>query len=432
MKYLRQLFAALLIICSTVTFAKNVEIDGIAYDIDTQTKVATVIAGGNYTGDVVIPETVEYNSIIYNVTGIGDSAFIGQMGLTSIIIPNSVTSIGKEAFRNCGLTNITIGNGITSIGNSAFSACHDLVSATIPNSVTKIGQNVFNDCWRLTSVMLPNDLTKIPNGMFSNCSSLTNITIPNSVTLIDTHAFWACSSLTEIEIPNSVTSIYENAFAHCKNLVDFYCRAMNVPSTDENAFSESYLRNMTLHVPDEAVDHYKTSAPWSSFGTITAIKNAECARPLISYSNGELRSECKTPNAKCVTEVTCSDAKHFYENRIKFSTTYNICVYATALGYENSETANATFCWIENDNGENDATGIVNIPATATLITSTNGTIAISCSLDGETAAVYTTSGELVGTTTFENGSATISTGLPKGTIVIVQIRDKNIKIAVQ
>ena len=192
---------------------------------------------------------------------------------------------------------------------------------------------------------------------------------------------------------------------------------------------------MTLHVPAEAINNYKTTAPWNSFGTIIAISNDEtpvCATPQISYCNGKLSIDCDTEGAEFVTDITSNDFGKFYSNNIKLSATYNICVYATATGYENSETLNATLCWIENGESEGSTTGIINTPATAALITYTNGTLAISCSLNGETVAVYTTDGVLVGTTTIENGSATIATGLSKDTIVIVKIGEKSIKIIMQ
>ena len=117
-----------------------------------------------------IPASVEYNSVTYSVTSIGERAFTGCTDLTSVTIPNSVTSIGGDAF-----------NG-----------CTDLTSVTIPNSVTSIGTGAFLECSGLTSVTIPNSVTSIENYAFDDCTGLTSITIPNSVTSIGKSAFYYC------------------------------------------------------------------------------------------------------------------------------------------------------------------------------------------------------------------------------------------------
>ena len=222
-----------------VVNAASVEIGGIYYNLNSQTKEAQVTQNPNkYTGDVVIPEQIEYLGDIYNVVSIDDSAFGGCSGLTSITIPNSITRISSRAFRKCsGLTSITIPNSVTSIGFSAFSGCSGLTSITIPNSVTSIGIGAFGACSSLSSIIvesgnryynsnngcnaifygnkliagcknstIPNFVTTIDDSAFGGCSGLISITIPNSVTTIGFDAFGGCSGLTSITIPNSVTS----------------------------------------------------------------------------------------------------------------------------------------------------------------------------------------------------------------------------------
>ena len=142
--------------------------------------------------------------------------YINGEKITDLIIPNSVTSIGKYAFYGCsGLTSITIPNSVTSIGMYAFSRCSRLTSINIPNSVTSIGWYAFQGCRGLTSITIPNSITGIECYAFSGCSGLTSITIPNSVYYINSNAFYNCSHLTSITIPNSVYYIGYNAFAGC-------------------------------------------------------------------------------------------------------------------------------------------------------------------------------------------------------------------------
>ena len=123
---MRALFLSLAVLLSLPMLAVEVEIDGINYDLVTKAKLATVIkkCSGKYSGEVVIPESVEFKGVTHSVTSIGDNAFRYCSGLTSVTIGSGVTSIGEWAFAYCdGLTSVTIPNSVTSIGDWAFSGC---------------------------------------------------------------------------------------------------------------------------------------------------------------------------------------------------------------------------------------------------------------------------------------------------------------------
>ena len=215
------LFLFVLLLSTKTLFANTLAptsftIDNINYTVTSPTTVK-VDLNPSAAGAVSIPSTVLNNTITYNVTAIGDNAFADAYLLTSVNIPNSVTTIGNEAFYYAGLTSVTIPNSVITIGDYAFFACFSIISVTIGNSVTTIGDYAFSTLYELTSVNIPNSVTTIGNGAFYACLRLTSITIPNLVTNIEDFTFYACA-LTTVTIPDSVTTIGRGAFLQCSDL----------------------------------------------------------------------------------------------------------------------------------------------------------------------------------------------------------------------
>ena len=166
------------------------------YDGETGYLVAYL---GNET-ELTLPDSfTAYDGTEVTSYQIYDYAFYGRDDLTAVTIPDSVTSIGREAFYNCfSLTSVTIPDGVTSIGDEAFKYCDSLASVTIPDSVTSIGVCAFENCTSLTSITIPDSVTSIGNYAFYGCTSLTSVTIPDSVKSIGWYAFSDCDSLTSV------------------------------------------------------------------------------------------------------------------------------------------------------------------------------------------------------------------------------------------
>ena len=213
--------------CATALFANVVTGtcgDNLQWAYDTDTHALTITGSGDmYWSDdrpwAQVVSEITSVSLPDGLTSIGSWAFNNCSSLTSVTIPNSVMSIGTSAFEDCSsLTSVTIGNSVTSIGKFAFFRCYSLNSITIPNSVTSIGMHAFCVCSSLTSIAIPNSITSIEHSTFRECSSLTTIIIPNSVKSIGNYAFDGCSSITSLTIPNSVTSIGSSAFSGCSSL----------------------------------------------------------------------------------------------------------------------------------------------------------------------------------------------------------------------
>ncbi|HEX3626461.1 MAG TPA: leucine-rich repeat domain-containing protein [Verrucomicrobiae bacterium] len=216
-----------------------------------------------YTGSesaVVIPNTING----YRVTSIGMNAFLQNMTLTNVTIPNGVTNIGDTAFGSCtNLTSAVLPESIISIGEESFGACFGLTQFTIPGNVTTIGAGVFDSCVSLSSITIPNSVTNIGEIAFENCVSMTNIsvdadnpdyssrngilfdkaqgtliecpagltvsdyTIPDGVVTIDPEAFVFCNHLASVTLPGSVTNILGPPFYGCVRLTNICVNATN-------------------------------------------------------------------------------------------------------------------------------------------------------------------------------------------------------------
>ena len=295
---------------------------GVLFDKDKTELIQYPI--GNTRTSYVIP-----NSVI----SIGDEAFSTCYILTSVTIPDSVTSIGVGAFRCCAITSVTIPDSVTSIGDDAFCYCDSLTSITIPNSVTNIGVGAFYDCTSLKSVTIGNSVTNIGYSAFRYCDSLTSITvdsentsyssdtngvlfnkdkteliqypigntrtsyvIPDSVTSIGVGAFRRCSDITSVTIPDSVTSIGDEAFCNCVSLT-----SVTIPDSVTSIGDEAFSACCSL--TSITVDSANTSYSSDEYGVLFNKDKTE----LIQYPAGNTRTSYVIPDS-----VTSIGDKAFY------------------------------------------------------------------------------------------------------------------------
>ena len=203
------------------------------------------------TGSYIIPDSV---------TTIGDSAFKNCTNLTSITIPDSVTTIGGGAFENCtNLTSITIPDSVTTIRSGAFENCANLTSITIPDSVTVISYSAFENCTNLVSVTIPAGAKEIDDCAFRDCTSLTSISIPDNVSSIGNGAFENCTSLSTIHIPENIEKIGSGVFDN----TEFY---NNVNNWENGAL---YLGSIIVKVSNDISGNYCIKS-----GTVVIAYNA--------------------------------------------------------------------------------------------------------------------------------------------------------------
>ena len=244
-----------------------------------------------YSGNIVIPESVEYEGVSYPVTTIGEAAFNNCSELESITIPNSVKTIGKSAFMGCsGLTSITIPNSVTSIGSYAFDDCTSLNSLIIGNSVTTIGIDPFTNCTSLTSVIIPNSVTDIESGLFIGCNNLNKIEFHNKIIGYDRNGFETFSglpSLSEIVIGKEVTSI-TGSFSRCPNLATITVEEGN-PTYDSrnncNAIIESSSNKLIIGGLNTSIPNSVTSIGDVAFATRSGLTSISIPNS-VTYLSG--------------------------------------------------------------------------------------------------------------------------------------------------
>jgi hypothetical protein len=339
MKKLLLLFVLLLLAASS--FAIEVEIGGLWYDVvaNSRLKEAKVIQYKNnnkYSGNIVIPETVEYEGETCSVTSIDKKAFYYCNALYSVTIGNSVTNIGILAFSGCShLSSVTIGNSVTSIGNEAFYYCSALTSVTIGNSVTSIGNNAFEHSTNLTSVHISNLAAWcgifFGNGyanplcyashLFVNGEdiiSIKDLVIPNSVTNIGTWTFCGFNDLTSVTIPSSVTSIGVGAFAGCKGLTSVHitdlmawCR-ISFSGIDSNPLFNAHLFLNGEEIKDLVIPNSVTSIGEYAFCGCSGLTSVTIPNSVTSIGNYAFRDCSSLTSVTIPNSVTSIGGYAFY------------------------------------------------------------------------------------------------------------------------
>ena len=392
--FFKSIIAFVVMMIMTTSSVSAEVIDGLCYDLNSDTKTATLIPridNEKYSGDVIIPEKVKGNDgEEYVVTEIGPNCFEDCSGLTSISIPSSVTLLGEGCFWDCsGLTSITIPSSVTRLGIYCFSGCSGLTSITIPSSVTSLYESCFANCSGLTTIKIPSSVTYMGNECFSGCKALKTVYFEGKVPEID-YLGTGISYTSNIKVPAEYLQDYKKALGS-----DYlYISAWN---------------------PNELDDDDKPVAP--------------CATPTISYESGELKFACETAGAKYHYTISSRDMTTNAisdDGKASLSATYHISVYATADNHTASPKAEATLYWI---NANLETTNINPTKTRGIVASAHDGIVSISGLYNGEVVKFYAVDGKLLGSSSAVDGVASCAVS---ESMVIAKIGMDSIKVLIK
>ena len=452
--------------------AYDAKIDGIYYNLSGNEATVTYNNDCKYTGTIIIPESVTYNSKNYNVTSIGNVAFYACKNLTSVIIPNSVTIINPSAFRSCSsLTSVTIGSGVTNIGNIAFDGCLSMTvvycfAANVPYTIggafngSPIGSAILYvpaasvESYKSTSPWsgfgdikaIPNYiLTYIVDGEVYKTYEIEYNTpiVPEDEPIKEGYSFSGWSDLPDVMPAHDVT--VQGSFS-----INSYTLSYMVDGEEYKSYDVEY--NATITPEPEPIKVGYTFSGWSEIpetmpaydvtvtGSFTKDILGTCAKPTISYANGELTFNSETGGVTFHYDIDIEDneIRSGNSDKVQLSVTYHISVYATKEDYYDSEVATGTLCWIDvkpSTEGiiiKDDATEVNEVKALPVLIQSNGGTITVQGANEGTEIYVYSVNGMNQGSAIATNGLATINTSLQPGSTAIVKIGEKTIKVLIK
>lgn len=425
-----------------------------------------------------------------NVTEIGKCAFKNCKELYSIRISKNVHFLNEYLFQGCSKLsqiewqpeNVTYGK----IYGGVFFDCTSLKSFRVPNKISISGdvegtttndrQTVFKNCTSLDSLIIEDGTDVcIGNwrdqhsynehyGEFYGCK-IKYLYLGRNLAFDNRYYGFKNPVLTDVEeviVGDSVQTTQYLNFSTIlsyipklkrltlgKSLTKFagivsdsieYIKIRTVTPPETNSFWNYIYLHTILYVPKGTKSIYEAAPIWQNFFNIEEyyiddeeIISNKCAKPTISYNDGIISFYSETEGATFHSSITDTDINSYHENEIQLNVTYNISVYATKLGYEVSDVATATLCWIDVEpQSEGLSNGITQIKANPILIESDNGSITIKGANDDTDIFIYGLNGQLVGSTKSQNGDANIRTNLQSGSIVIVKIGSKSVKTIIK
>ena len=421
-----------------------------------------LIAGCQKT---VIPE---------GVTGVGEEAIYHSSVPTDVVLPNGVEKIGESAFNGCsGLLSVIIPGSVKLIEDSAFYNCSHLRSIECLVTVNNISAPVKPlpgvEPSSITEYFYPFNPAHPDDPTTANVDETVDVTIDNVYPADECKAKWldyykkvynfrTAISKTNTKWTNLSRNPYikrndseavllvtyreeYNKYEKDETLYNLFINkgytVIPVPTTGDAVFGNVPYANTNLYVNKDYVDAYKLVAPWNYFWNILPNEDVpgtpQCGTPTIKYANGKLTFESETEGVEFFSTITDSDINSYSGAEVDLTITYNVTVYATKAGYNKSEVASAILCWIDaSPEGEGFVNGVAELEARPVLLQTRGNIIDITGVKDGEDIKVYGAGGQLAGSAKASDESVSVPTTLNSGSIAIVKIGEKSVKIVMK
>ena len=347
--------------------------DDIQYSVMSKNS-AKLVNGANYSGDLVIPETVTAGNT-FTIMGIGERAFADNNNLTSVTLPEWVTNISYGAFSGCNnietltyntdavgtmfsgiqsLKTINIGDAVTRLEDGAFAGCTNLDNVSVGNGIENVGNNVFSDCnfldyniygngyyignnqnpymilmsartKSITSCTVSADCRFICDGAFTDCKKLAEVVLPESLTYVNNGLFAGCSSLKQVTIPESVTAIGDEAFKGCGSL-----SAIEIPESVTTIGSGAFAGCSGL--TELTIPNAVTSVSNNAFDGCTGLESVVIGKSVAEFSRGIFANCINLNSVICYAEtpIRLADDPFIFNDTIYVPAT-SVDAYKSAL-----------------------------------------------------------------------------------------------------
>lgn len=436
---------------------------------------ASIVSGGSYYAFEHTNATIGYTDKKYYTedNSITPFMFDDCYKLKTLLLPNTVTKIDTNAFWNSSLVSITLPSCLETFSCIIPSFYLSEIKISESNKHFKVIDGTLYSIDMKTLYRCPvnysNSTFNIPEGVeniyasaFYNCKNIKYFEYPTTLKSfgyqslawmnlekfilfpsVEYSRLGCYSSINEVEIKDGFSSFDASILGRGGNETEISVSTViihsEVPPTIPDvwhSFGEKVLKG-SLYIPKGTYSAYYIAYGWGDFSNIYEMdgggSNNKCGKPSISYLNGKLSFFCETDGVSFISTITNSDISSYKSNEIQLGVTYNINVYAIKTGYDNSDVATATLCWIDVDpKTEGISNSVTQVQAHAVLIQASDGQITITGADNGTEIYAYEINGQQVGATISHNGYANLNTNMRPGSIAIIKIGDRSVKVVIK